>query len=379
MRIVCAILLLGSCIGLQAQKGTGYFRVNRIISRIPDSLTISTDRIAGYIDANFTKQEEKSRAVFIWITGNIRYCFDSIFTISRYPDPEEISEKILKTKTGVCLHYANLFYVLSNKVGIKTYVIQGYTKQHGRVDYLPHLWCASFIDSAWYLFDPTWGSGYTAGRRFIRQVNYYYYMTRPEDLIRSHMPFDPLWQFLNHTVSSREFYEGNYVTDRKKPFFNYHDTLRAYENAGIADQYIASARRIEANGVTNSFIEAKLRVLRGEIEYLRNKTNAEQYDTAVSYYNEGIRKLNRFIGYRNKQFKPVMDSTEIMQMIDSTAYLFNATTRKLGEIKEPDVNAVGPVIELGNAVAASLKVLNEQRLAAIKYIQNRKCEPGSFK
>jgi hypothetical protein len=372
MRILVAVLLLGSSIGSEAQKGTGYSRVNKIMSRIPDTLTHSTEGIAGYIDVNFSTQKEKSRAIYAWIARNIRYDFDVIFSVDHYPEPAEISETVLKTRTGVCLHYANLFSEIATKTGIKSYVIQGYTKQHGVVAYLPHVWCAAFIDSTWYLFDPTWGGGYTVNGRFVGQVNNYYFMTKPEELIRTHMPFDPMWQFLNYPVTNQEFYKGNKRVDKNRPFFNFPDTLDTYEQESEIERFISSARRIEQNGVTNSFLAAKLRVLKGEIEYYRDSTNADKYDTAVNLYNEGIKRLNRFIGYRNKQYKPEMDSARIIEMLDSTEYLFNASDKKLGEIKEPNLNAIGPVIELSNAIGASLKVLNEQRAAVSQYLKNRR-------
>jgi hypothetical protein len=372
MKLVLAFLLLGLVTGSRTQKERGYFAVSRIMSSIPDSLAFSTDGIAFYVNSNFSTQKEKSRAIFSWITNNIAYNFDSIFTIHSYPKPSEIAEKTLKTRTGVCLHYANLFTVIANKAGIKSYVIQGYTKQNRVVDYLPHVWCAGLIDSTWYLFDPTWGAGYVYNRRFVRQVNNFYYMTKPQDLIHTHMPFDPLWQFLNFPVTVQEFYKGDTRQDKTRPFFNFTDTLRAFENSTPNEQFIASARRIEQNGMGNSFIEAKLRVLRGEIEYNRNKANAAKYDTAISLYNQGITRLNRFIGYRNNQYKPEMDSMRVLQMLDSTEYLFNAAVIKSGEIQEPDVNAIGSLIELNNAIDTSKRVLHEQKTAYTVYKRREK-------
>jgi hypothetical protein len=59
-------------------------------------------------------------------------------------------------------------------------------------------------------------------------------------------------------------------------------------------------------------------------------------------------------------------------MLDSTEYLFNSASEMIGEIRDPDVNAVGPVIELNNAISASLKVLHEQRNAVFQYLKNKK-------
>ena len=37
-----------------------------------------------------------------------------------------------------------------------------------------------------------------------------YFMMKPEKAIKSHMPFDPLWQFLNYPITSTEFYEDEF-------------------------------------------------------------------------------------------------------------------------------------------------------------------------
>ncbi len=173
MKVRDLFLVLALCFwitGLSAQKNTGNGYVSRTMSHIPDSLTYSTNNIAEYINSKFPSQRDKSRAIFIWISRNIRYNFDSILTNSIYETPPEVSERILRTRTGVCLNFATLFNELANKVGIRSYIIQGYTKQQGRVDYLPHIWCGACIDSVWCLFDPTWGSGYYAQGRYINEV-----------------------------------------------------------------------------------------------------------------------------------------------------------------------------------------------------------------
>jgi hypothetical protein len=64
------------------------------------------------------------------------------------------------------------------------------------------------IDSAWYMFDPTWGSGYCSIGRFFRQIDDEYFKASPDAFVRSQMPFDPLCQFLDYTVTNQELYDG---------------------------------------------------------------------------------------------------------------------------------------------------------------------------
>ncbi len=179
MRIFITLFLLGIFLRLDGQKGAEIFPADKIALQVPDSLTTTTSGIAGYINSNFSNQKDKSRAIFIWIANNVRYDIENMLAINFYQNPKEIVDKVLNTKKGICMHYAELFNDLANQVGIKSFVISGYTRQNGFVDYIPHAWCAGLIDSVWFLFDPTWGSGYVQNSRFIRQVNNYYFMTKP--------------------------------------------------------------------------------------------------------------------------------------------------------------------------------------------------------
>ncbi len=70
----------------------------------------------------------------------------NMFEVHFYQNPKEIVDKVLNTKKGICMHYAELFNDLANQVGIKSFVISGYTRQNGFVDYIPHAWCAGLID-----------------------------------------------------------------------------------------------------------------------------------------------------------------------------------------------------------------------------------------
>lgn len=197
-------------------------------------------------------------------------------------------------------------------------------------------------------------------------------MTNPEDLIRTHMPFDPIWQFLNHTVTVQEFYGGNYRNRYQKPFFNFQDTLEAYESASEIDKAIASARRITQNGVKNSFTEAKLRILKSEIENYRNITMTDQYNLAVNLFNKSVIKLNQFIEYGNNQFLPETDSNYIHQMLDSSEYYLSASEKSLSAIINPSEQLIVSIIQLSKYINDTRKVVNDQRFNLRKFLSFRK-------
>ncbi|OJX83246.1 MAG: hypothetical protein BGP01_08175 [Paludibacter sp. 47-17] len=358
---------------LKAQKKNNEFsQVDKIALQIPDSLSGSTIGISDYINSNFISQTEKSRAIFIWITTNIQYDIENMFAINFYQNTNEIIDKVLITRKGICMHYAELYHSIANQVGIKSYVVSGYTKQNGFVDYIPHAWIASFIDSTWYLVDPTWGSGYIQNAKFVKKTNDYYFRTRPEQMVKSHMPFDPLWQFLNYPVTNQEFYEGKTGLNKTKPYFNYQDTLSQFERETEIEKLESSSRRIEKNGVKNSLVFDRLQHNKREMEYYYNKIRVETYNSAVNHYNDGINQLNRFIDYRNKQFTPKKPDSEIREMVDLPEKSFINSREKLKEIKKPDPNTANSMIQLNKSIDEAMLNLNEQKAFLDKYFSTGK-------
>jgi hypothetical protein len=373
MRVLIFILLIGISAGLYAQKKNNEFaQVDKIALNIPDSLTNSTIGISEYINSNFYRQTDKSRAIFIWITNNIQYDIENMFAVNFYQNTSEIIDNVLKTKKGICMHYSELYNSIANQVGIKSYVISGYTKQNGFVDNIPHAWCASFIDSTWLLIDPTWGSGYSQDSRFVKKTDDYYFKTKPEQIIKSHMPFDPLWQFLNYPVTNQEFYEGKTAVNKNKPYFNFQDTLVQFEQESEIERLESSSRRIEQNGVKNSLIYDRLQHNIREIEYYNNKRLVETYNFAVNLFNDGITLLNTFIDYRNKQFSPKKPDNEIKEMVDKSEESLNSSREKLKEIKNPDSNTAYSIIQLNKSIDEAMVNLNEQKAFLDKYLKTGK-------
>src|SRR5213075_1846903 len=98
----------------------------------------------------------------------------------------------LKRKKGVCEHFAAIFNDVCIKSGIKSFVIEGYTKQNGSVDKSSHAWCTALVDNKWFLYDPTWDAGSEGNGLFSGNKRTDYFEALPSVFIQSHMPFDPM-------------------------------------------------------------------------------------------------------------------------------------------------------------------------------------------
>jgi hypothetical protein len=211
------------------------------------------------------------------------------------------------------------------------------------------------------MFDPTWGSGYISNGKFTRKINNDYFKVNPSTLIKSHMPFDFLWQFLKHPVTNQEFYEGKTQQNKSKPFFSYTDSIAAYEKQNYIEQLTASAERIERNGVKNSLIYDRLKHIKEEIENDRQSQSINLYNSAVSDYNDGINKFNEFINYRNKQFTPKKTDPEIQSMIDDADNKLNGGKEKLRDIKNPDANIISMMSQLSKSIDDAATHVKEQQ------------------
>ena len=366
-------LIVLFCSGILAQTVNEFSSVDNTMLQIPDSSTKSTQSIARFIDRKFTNQNDKIRAVFYWVAKNIQYDIKNMYMVDFQENKKELIDKVLRTRKAVCFGYAVLFCEIANKASIKSCVVEGFTKQNGKVDYVSHAWCAAYINSGWYLFDPTWGSGGILNSKFVSQLSDYYFKTTPVSLIKSHIPFDLQWQFLNYPVTFQEFYQGKTDSNPQKKLFNFNDSIAAYEKQTEIEQLITATRRIEENGgAINSIIFEKLQYNKRKVEYINNKLISEQFNSVVNNFNTGINLLNEFINYRNKQFTPIKPDSELKLMLDNIETSFNLAKGNINQIKNPDSNILSSINQLNKSINEAYQNLDEQKTFLEKYLSTGK-------
>ncbi|MBF7092945.1 hypothetical protein IUY40_15535 [Flavobacterium sp. ALJ2] len=347
------------------QVKNSYEAVDKQMSKIPANYINSTQDIANFIMNNFENDDDKIRAVFYWTASNISYDVQNMFAVNFNETRQDKIDKALKTRKGVCINYAEVFNDVSNKIGIESFVIEGYTKQNGVTDYISHAWCGVKINGKWFLFDPTWGSGYVNGGKFVKKINSYYFKTDPAKIITSHMPFDYMWQFLNYPITNQEFYAGNFVINKSKALFDFDGEIQKYKSLSDIDKLISSANRIEKNGVKNAMIFDRLSYKRNEVEILK-------FNQIVSSYNEGVNELNVFIAFRNKQFKPTISDEELKKMIESPRNKLLKSKELLDNIGTVSKNNQGNVTSLSAGINQTLSQAEEQFLFVEKYLSKSK-------
>jgi len=307
---------------------------------IPSAKSNSTLDIAGFINQHFDTDDKKIAAIYNWVTNNIKYDADSIHYVILDEDNEQRVTYALRRKRGVCENFAAIFNDLCLKCGIPSYTIEGFTKQMGTIDRSPHVWCAASIDGNWAFYDPTWDAGQIRNGTFINETNSHFFKIPPDIFIDTHLPFDPLFQFLNYPVTYKEFISGQREKESKK-YFNYMDSIKSYEKMERLDQYLSSLSRMKKEGWPSQKIDTKVKRVQLEIELIHQDTDMDLYDAAVLDYNQAIQIFNTFLVYRNNQFQPQKTKEEVESNFNHIQKLIISGKQKL--IK---VNASSATLQL---------------------------------
>lgn len=381
MRVVSLVLLLviaGNVFAQNVKPGKGqepvniYAAVDAKMLAIPEAQTSTTKDVANYINANFTTEKDKVRAVYAWTTNTFEYDYDNMFALNFYEKKENKAEKMMRLRKGICENYAAVFSEICNKCGIKAYVVPGYTRHDDFTSYLPHAWCSAVVDNEYFLFDPTWGAGYISNKKFVRKLSNDYFMQNPASHVRTHMPFDMMWQMLNYPLTAKEFEERKPVNDKNKNYFSFPDSIAAYEKMSQLEQYEAEARRIEQNGIKNALVYNQLANLKQNIEIERQNGLVNTYNSAVADFNLSVSELNEFINYRNKQFTPLKTDMEIQGMVDTVDHKLSRVAVKLATVKGRDNQVDAMVSPMEKQMAEVTKTVQEQQEFLKKYFKKGK-------
>ncbi|MBP1640775.1 MAG: hypothetical protein H6Q17_2358 [Bacteroidetes bacterium] len=365
------ILVFCLIFALYVHSQNNYVTIDKIALQLPDAESKTTDGIAGYINSHFEKPEDKTRAIFCWITHTIAYDVENMYNVDFYQNKNDIVKRVLGTRKGICMSYTELFNEIAEKTGLKSYAVHGYTKQNNKVDVVPHAWNAVRIGTEWHLIDATWGAGYIQNGKFVRHIENKYFNANPQQYILSHMPFDPLWQMLGYTVTNQEFYDGKTDPSNRK-LFSYKDSIAHHLSLPESDQLIASARRIKTNGVKNGLIFEQLQHIRQQIDYLHNTAVVTQFNEAVKHYNNGISLLNQFIEYRNKQFTPKKEEADIRRMVDTVAVELAMARKQIAAIEKPDAQTATSISQISQSIDQATAGMNEQKAFVDKYFKTGK-------
>ena len=356
----------------KSQGENEYAQIDRIALNIPSPQTNNTADIAAYINAHFDTDSKKVRAAYTWVANNIKYDAAHLHRVILNEDREEKVTWAIERKKGVCENFAAILTDICVKTGLRSYAIEGYTRYNGSVDKSGHAWCAVFIGNHWYLYDPTWDAGFQENGHFIAQRGTNYFQVSPSEFIQSHMPFDPLFQFLNYPLTYQEFSKGLSKANDQTTYFNYIDSINANEKLAPLGQYELAAGRIEKNGTPTQNVSLRLKQLKMEKEIIYQDKDADLYNSAIADYKEAIAGFKDFLIYRNNKFMPAKPVAETEAMLDAILKQVADANNKLKEVNQSKATLAlntGDVEKVLNDLSAKVK---EQQIFLRNYLSTAK-------
>lgn len=207
---------------------------------LPDYVITSVDRLAMEIQRYAKTDLEKARALYVWITKNIRYD-DKAYNSKQYP--QYTPEYVLKHRTAVCEGYSILFEAVGKKLGLTVKRIDGHAKGYGHIvsgdiNKSNHAWNVVSIGGRWKIIDSTWGSGYgnnVDGRLVSKQqFSEYWFDVNPFEAIFSHFPEIDSFQLVNPRIKKHEY--------QRLPLVNEHFFKLGFNARRILEHLISNPR-----------------------------------------------------------------------------------------------------------------------------------------
>jgi|GEM_PF-1331295 len=310
--IVCFItaflLLFSPPSGIAQSKKIAAQSVDEHARSLAGFRSENLDSLSKLLTKNFSSDSEKVRSVFVWVAENIAYDV-ALYTdrvkfanvLQHHKDQSQSVAEVFKHRKAVCEGYANLVKALCMHSGIRCKTVEGIGRPKKNAAEL-HGWNAVWINGNWNLLDVTWAAGAidTRTKKFQKSFDDTYFLMPPEEFIKTHYPFDPMWQLIFNPVSKKEFDEGKYAAD-KKSAFHYADTIAHHFALDSILQLIHQHRRIIDFDSGNHLAEQNYKSL---VNYRENQKMNHANDLAsraVDDYNECVRIANEAKQKRNSK------------------------------------------------------------------------------
>jgi hypothetical protein len=277
-----------------------YSQIDQQSKSVPLKLKTAPE-IAKYLTQNLNNSTDKTRAIYYWIASNIKYDLAMVKNPKPYHNAQELVDEVLVRRQGVCQNYSELFDACCKSVGLKSYVIVGYTRDSlGKANALGHAWNAVEIDNQYTLIDVTWAAGYVQNGVYVHRFRDLYFMQSPSDFIHTHIPFDPIWQFATTPILHANFIKGDFSTTNQSLKYNYKDSLRAMEKMNSIEKRQHENARILQGGIYNKLTKEKLETNSQFINNEKLNSEKEKFNQASSLFSKGINDYNSYITLLNQ-------------------------------------------------------------------------------
>lgn len=376
--LLCSFICLLFLFSAQGQS-TVAKKVAVTFAPIPDSVTGSPAAMAAYLVAHSTDQLSALRSLYGWMSSHITYDMVNTFRPDYYKDTADAIVKTLQTRTAVCQGYASLFMDVCRRAHMPAWLVAGYTLTNGKIDNASHAWVAVFVNNQWQFMDPTWGAGSVTSHKYTAKLNWQYFGVAPAVFIKTHVPFDPLFQLLEQPLRHDEVRDGKWAAAAGRPLFAFKDTLAAYNVLPLYKRAENVVARIDRYGVTNQLISGEMTYLinvatvgKQNEEVLEQNRTADRINEASTKYNQAINTFNEYVVFKNNQFSPSRPDREIREWVDAMADQVAVIEKKIAGIRVSDPHNKSVLAEIEESTAQLKRRVAEEQAFVTKYIKTGK-------
>jgi len=264
------------------------------------------DKIIRQIDF----EEDSIKAIYDWVADNIRYDIKKVGTGVHYKSKQHFIDEAIRSKTGVCQHYSELFNALVKRIGYEGFVIAGYIVKGGRIGTdIGHAWNVVRRNGEWKLYDVTWGAGVLDNGFFRKKYDDSWFEMHPNEFVKSHVPFDPIWQLRSQPVDNIDFANGKLTSTHMKGY-NYQDSIAVFLAQKETDQIRSAFRRMKSAGVNNPVVESwvaitehNIGVIDHNLQVAENNKKVDVINETMGIMNEVVSLFNEYMSGKNNRFR----------------------------------------------------------------------------
>lgn len=228
-----------------------YDEVDQRAKTVPFQYETNLSKLVDYLIIPYKQNDElKARVLFAWIVYHIDYDgfkAAEIFSGNHKRARRNLlnSGNVFETRVGICGDIADLFLKMANRAGLRVERIDGFAGVNLTIENFEdaaHAWNVVRIGKEWRFIDATWAmSGdyvvfdklknakehkeeIKKRRRqkegwFVnpdRVIDNSWFLTSPEEMIKTHFPDNPKWQLLDKPVKVREVFRQNSEKSKNK-------------------------------------------------------------------------------------------------------------------------------------------------------------------
>ncbi len=296
---------------VKAQDST-FIKVSRTVDTLSEVYTKSYKTLSKKLTDSLKTDEEKIKALCLWIMKNIDYDV-KMYEKGRFKRLKP--NQVLKKRKAICQGYSDLFTAMCDYIGIRSYVVTGYSKSG---NYEPgdiliredHAWNAVKMNGSWYLLDLTWASGnielkprmfqrrlaillglpFKEKHKFIRKYNYNYLFADPKFIALNHLPVNSYWQLLNNTLPVEVFEKDSsdirkFIAEKKGKPSSFYSQIEKYEKMEEPLKFLEKAKQAYSFNTKNYQTLAEGKMQHAVQSFVNNYRRSANYTTKNSVYD----------------------------------------------------------------------------------------------